>query len=113
MKLTLSKNNLTTMCLALLAAYAVLLLPSGALAASVSSTASGLESVLCSIVNWFTGPIGAGIATIAIIVIGVGAMMGKVSWGMAIIVALGVGVVFGAKTIVTALSPGNNPNFCP
>ena len=49
------------------------------------------------------GKLGQGIATLAIIVIGVGALMGKVSWGMAIIVGIGVGVIFGAPTIVNAL----------
>ena len=38
--------------------------------------------------------------TLAIITVGVGALMGKVSWGMAIIVGIGVAVIFGAPEIV-------------
>lgn len=69
-----------------------------------------IGQVLCNVVNWFTGPVGQGIATLAIIVIGVGALMGKVSWGMAIIVGVGVAVIFGAGTIVNEL--GANGTGC-
>ena len=103
MKLTLNSDKMMSMALALLAVYGVALLPTGAMAATVLSEPSALASVLCSVVSWFTGSIGAGIATLAIIVIGVGALMGKVSWGMAIIVGIGVAVVFGAPTIVASL----------
>jgi type IV secretory pathway VirB2 component (pilin) len=64
---------------------------------------SALDTAFCNVINWFNGPIGKGIATIAIVVVGVGALMGKVSWGMAIIVGLGVALIFGATTIVGAL----------
>lgn len=69
-----------------------------------------IGKVLCNVVNWFTGPVGKGIATLAIIVIGVGALMGKVSWGMAIIVGVGVAVIFGASSIVNEL--GANGSGC-
>ena len=59
--------------------------------------------VLCGVVEWFTGPVGKGIATLAIIIIGIGALMGKVSWGMAIIVGIGVAGIFGAEQIVDEL----------
>ena len=62
-----------------------------------------IADVLCEVVNWFTGSVGKGIATLAIIIIGVGALMGKVSWGMAIIVGIGVAVIFGAGEIVNDL----------
>ncbi len=62
-----------------------------------------IGNVLCTVVGWFTGRVGKAVATLAIIVIGIGALMGKVSWGMAIIVGVGVAVVFGAETIVEEL----------
>lgn len=99
MKLTFNMDKLASLTMALIAVYAVMLLPVDAMAQSPTA----ISSVLCNVVSWFTGSIGAGIATLAIIVIGVGALMGKVSWGMAIIVGLGVGIIFGAGTIVTAL----------
>lgn len=66
-----------------------------------------MGETLCRIVAWFTGTTGRALATLAIIIIGVGALMGKVSWGMAIIVALGVAVVFGADQIMQLLGGGS------
>ncbi len=63
-----------------------------------------MGAVLCQVVAWFTGNTGKGLATIAITVIGIGALLGKVSWGMAIIVGIGVAIVFGAAGIVNAMS---------
>ena len=62
-----------------------------------------IEAVMCNVVFFMTGTTGKAIATIAIIVVGLGALMGKISWGMALIVALGVALVFGAATIVDNL----------
>lgn len=67
---------------------------------------TSLDRALCNVINWFNGPIGKGIATIALIVVGVGALMGKVSWGLAIIVGLGVAIIFGATTVVSAIGGG-------
>lgn len=67
---------------------------------------SPLETVMCNLVDFATGPTGRALATLAIIIIGVGALMGKVSWGMAIIVALGVAIIFGAPQIVKTLGAG-------
>lgn len=105
MKFNLTSQKMTHVALALFAAYAAMLLPMDAMAQIVQSTTAptGISDVLCNVVGWFNGPVGAGIATLAIIVIGIGALMGKVSWGMAIIVGIGVGVIFGAETIVAAL----------
>ncbi len=94
-KQTSAKASSVTWCAML--AFAVTMLPELAMAGDT------IGDVLCNVVEWFTGPVGQGIATLAIIVIGVGALMGKVSWGMAIIVGVGVAVVFGASSIVDEL----------
>ena len=65
-----------------------------------------MGNVLCTVVGWFTGNTGKGLATIAITVIGIGALLGKVSWGMAIIVGIGVAIVFGAAGIVDTMGAG-------
>ena len=83
-----------SLCLAL--TMAVMIMPDLAFASDT------IADVLCEVVGWFTGSVGKGIATLAIIIIGVGALMGKVSWGMAIIVGVGVAVIFGAGEIVGA-----------
>lgn len=87
---------------------AAMLLPDLALAGGGAGGGGGetIGKVLCNVVGWFVGPVGKGIATLAIIVIGVGALMGKVSWGMAIIVGVGVAVIFGAESIVSELGGG-------
>lgn len=94
-------------CLVLLLTAAVVMMPDLAFATQTGKDTT-LAKVMCNVVSWFTGPIGKGIATLAIIVIGVGALMGKVSWGMAIIVGLGVAVIFGAPTILDALGASDS-----
>lgn len=105
MSLNFTSRQMMQFTLAFVAAYAVMLLPDAALAQTIRGNGDpdALSDVLCNVVDWFQGPVGAGIATLAIIVVGLGALMGKVSWGMAIIIGLGVGVIFGAPTIVDAL----------
>lgn len=94
-------NTVWTAFLALSLFVAVMVIPEMALAQSTP-----ISDTLCTLVNWMTGPTGRAIATLAIIIIGVGALMGKVSWGMAIIVALGIAIVFGAPTLLDMLGGG-------
>jgi type IV secretion system protein VirB2 len=102
MKSTLTTDKLMSLALCLFVAYGVMLMPTDAHATTT------IGSVLCGVVDWFTGTVGQGIATLAIIVIGVGALMGKVSWGMAIIVGIGVAVIFGAPAIVEELASASS-----
>lgn len=83
---------------------AAMLLPETALADGQTP----IGAVVCDILTWLTGATGRAIATLAIIIIGVGALMGKVSWGMAIIVAVGVAIVFGAPEILNLLGGGTS-----
>ena len=83
----------------------VTMLPESAFASS-----NALEAVFCNVVLLLTGTTGKAVATVAIIAVGVGALLGKISWGMALIVAVGVALVFGAGTIVDAL--GASANDC-
>ena len=73
---------------------------------SFATNNTPMGNVLCTAVGWFTGNTGKGLATIAITVIGIGALLGKVSWGMAMIVGVGVAIVFGAAGIVGAMGAG-------
>lgn len=84
----------------------VSMLPDSAFASN-----NALETVFCNVVQLLTGTTGKAVATVAIIAVGVGALLGKISWGMALIVAVGVALVFGAGTIVDAL--GASANDCP
>ena len=94
-------------CLVVMLGVLAMTLPDYAFAGS--NTPMG--AVLCTVTGWFTGNTGKGLATIAITVIGIGALLGKVSWGMAIIVGTGVAIIFGAATIVSAMSTGGSLNI--
>ena len=74
------------------------------------ATDTRMGNVLCTVALWFTGNTGKGLATIAITVIGIGALLGKVSWGMAMIVGIGVAIVFGASQIVSTMGASNGGN---
>ncbi len=96
------------LCLAFVIAAGVLLAPDFANAA----VDTPIGNIFCTIAGWATGNTGKGLATIAITVIGIGALLGKVSWGMAIIVALGVALVFGASALVNAFTIPGMPGDC-
>ncbi len=60
--------------------------------------------VICNIVKELTGPIGQALSTVAVIFIGVGLFMGKISWGLALGIAVGMGMLFGAENVVGWIS---------
>jgi type IV secretory pathway VirB2 component (pilin) len=82
--------------LLVMAAYLLLIAP---------ALATPMGDVLCAVVDWIVfGNLGRGLATLAVLVVGVGAVLGKASWGMAITVAVGISVIFGAHDILNALT---------
>ena len=104
MKTLNSKKQSITMawqaCLLIMLSAVIVTMPDFAFATTP------MGNVLCTVAGWFTGNTGKGMATIAITVIGIGALLGKVSWGMAIIVGIGVAIVFGAAGIVSNMGAG-------
>jgi|GEM_PF-4563180 len=91
--------------LTLLAAAIYLLLCSNAFALS-GFTPVGI--VLCNVVTMIWSDIGRGIATLAVMVTGIMATLGKVTWGHAMLVAIGISLTFGAPIIVPQMIFGNN-----
>lgn len=83
-----------------------------ALMPDVAHAGNAIETVFCNVVSTLTGTTGAAIATVAVIAVGVGALLGKISWGMALIVAVGIALVFGASSIVTAIAPSGTGGTC-
>lgn len=65
-----------------------------------------LVDTLCNIFEIATGNGGKAFAAFAIISLGIGFFTGKVSWGLMIGVAAGIAAMFGAPTIVSAISGG-------
>lgn len=83
--------------LALLAVAAYLLLCSPAFAVTVGS-------VLCGAVAMVLLDIGRAVASVAVIAMGAGILIGKVTWGQAMMMVGGIALLFGAGTIVTTLT---------
>lgn len=63
---------------------------------------------LCTMINneMFAGQLGKAIATIGVLIVGVGAALGKVSWTMAVTVAVGISCMFAARAIAGSLGGG-------
>lgn len=72
----------------------------------VASASNVIEVAFCNLVAIMNGTTGKALATVAVLAVGVGALLGKISWGMALIVALGIALVFGAASIVNAIGGG-------
>lgn len=73
---------------------------------STSSTVNDnvLVTTMCNMMKIITGNAGKAIAAFAIVAVGVGFFTGKVSWGLLVGVTAGVAAMFGAPTIVSAIS---------
>ena len=80
-----------------------------ACATPVFAATGGLTD-LCGVIsaNMGSGKVGPAVASIAVIGLGVGASLGKVSWTSAVVVAVGIAVIFGYPTIVSDLSGGTS-----
>lgn len=63
-----------------------------------------LVNTMCNVMQIITGKAGKAFAAFAIISIGIGFFTGKVSWGLMIGVAAGIAAMFGAPTIVAAIT---------
>lgn len=63
-----------------------------------------LVGTMCNMLKIVTGSFGKSVAAFAIISVGIGFFTGKVSWGLLIGVAAGIAAMFGAPTIVAAIS---------
>ena len=73
--------------------------------AADTADSNAITDVLCNVVNLLQGTVGQAIATIAIIVLGIGLFIGKLSWPVALATAVGVGIIFGAADLVEWLAP--------
>jgi type IV secretory pathway VirB2 component (pilin) len=79
-----------------------------------SNDITPMGMVLCRVVDFMYGNLGRGLATLGIITLGIGALLGKVTWGMALTVGIGISVIFNAEAIVSLLLCGNSgERICP
>jgi type IV secretory pathway VirB2 component (pilin) len=68
---------------------------------------SPMGNVVCMIIGIIYGNLGRGLAILAVIILGVGATIGKVSWGLAMTVAVGIATIFGAVPLTAYLISGS------
>jgi len=62
-----------------------------------------LARVVCNGMELFTGGVGKTFAAFAVISLGIGFFMGKISWGLMVATGMGIAIMFGAPSIVGAL----------
>ncbi|MET0154887.1 MAG: TrbC/VirB2 family protein [Rickettsiales bacterium] len=73
--------------------------------------ADEIMDAVCAVIKALQGPVARGVAAFGIIFLGFSLFLGKISWGTGIALAIGLGAVFGAKTIVGALGK-TKQGFC-
>lgn len=89
---------------------AIPILTGGVLSQAYAQSATSLfndnafSRVMCNVLSIATGSGGKAFAAFAIISVGIGFFTGKVSWGLMIGVAAGIAAIFGAPSIVAAIS---------
>ena len=74
---------------------------------SATPNDNALVNTMCNAMQLVTGNAGKAFAGFAIISLGIGFFTGKISWGLMIGVAMGIAAMFGAPTVVAALSGGS------
>lgn len=74
---------------------------------------SKITEVICNAIAQLTGPIGRAIAVLIIISLAIALFLGKVTWGLAIAVAVGLGILFGANNVVALLTGTSANEICP
>lgn len=72
-----------------------------------------LVDVMCNVLRIVTGNGGKAFAAFAILSVGIGFFTGKVSWGLMIGVAAGIAAMFGANTIVSAITGTSTMTCAP
>jgi type IV secretory pathway VirB2 component (pilin) len=92
---------------------AVMMIPTESTAA-VGDGSKAVSDVICSIVKELQGPVARGVAAFGIIFLGFSLFLGKISWGVALALGIGIGAIFGAGQIVDmfAGSTGKDTTTC-
>ena len=80
--------------------------------ATASVSSNSLNRVMCNALRIVTGGAGKTFAAFAVIATGIGFFTGKVSWGLMIGVAAGIATMFGASSIVAAISGESVNTMC-
>ncbi len=69
------------------------------------ASANGMSNALCTIpLAVINTSIGRGIATLGIIILGVMATLGRITWTQAVVVGVGISVIFGAASLAAMIA---------
>ena len=71
---------------------------------TVGTASKSVTDVICRAIKIVQGPTGKTLAILVIISLAIGLFLGKITWGVAIAVAVGMGILFGANTVVGYIS---------
>lgn len=82
--------------------FAIALLSLALIPSDASSATLGL--ILCKAYWAVSGSVIRGLATLAVLSLGVGALFGKVSWALSVMVAVGIGTVMGASELASLIT---------
>jgi len=89
-----------------LMAFVVMALPG-----DVWAQSNQVADVVCNIVEVLQGDVARGVAAFGIIFLGFSLFLGKISWGVALALGIGIGAIFGANQIV-GLIAGDGTDAC-
>jgi type IV secretory pathway VirB2 component (pilin) len=74
-------------------------------AGDVYASANGMSNALCTIpLAVINTSIGRGIATLGIIILGIMATLGRITWTQAVVVGVGISVIFGAASLAAMIA---------
>jgi type IV secretory pathway VirB2 component (pilin) len=75
-------------------------------AVSFAADATAVGNMLCTVSGWALGNTGKGIATLSIVMLGILALLNKMSWNFAILHVVGIALLEGAAGVVNAINAG-------
>lgn len=67
---------------------------------------TGIVIIFCNVIKQITGGVGKVISILILISMAIGLFLGKITWGLAIAVMVGMGLLFGASGIVDSIAKG-------
>ncbi len=70
------------------------------------ASAQVFQAPLCAALTLITGDAGIAIASLAVVTLGIGALLARVSWGMVVMICIGIIVIFSAPAIMGVLGFG-------
>jgi len=73
---------------------------------SANGTSTKVDETVCNIIEILQGNIARAVAAFGIIFLGFSLFLGKISWGTALALGIGIGAIFGASDIVKLIGDG-------